>query len=65
MSRLIHRSDQDNWSTRSGYQYARRNDGSSFERPAGEWPQWAGGLLLVAVFTIVTLLVVAFTGGGQ
>jgi hypothetical protein len=55
----------DNWHSRSGYQYERRNDGSSFERPAGEPSYLAGVLLLVAVFTIATLLIVAFTGGGQ
>jgi hypothetical protein len=35
------------------------------DRPEGE-PSYLGGvLLLVAVFAIATMLVVAFTGGGQ
>jgi hypothetical protein len=35
------------------------------DRPEGE-PSYLGGvLLLVAVFTIATLAIVAFTGGGQ
>lgn len=45
-----------------GYQYQPRNDGSRFERPAGEPSLAAGVGLLLIIAVAVTLAIVAIGG---